>query len=1106
MRRTFIIWFFLILNAGNTLFSQSSSLSFSCREIPLEDFLDQVKDQFGISFLYRSDLIDGIILRDLAFQHASLDFVLSSVLSAHDLAFELIQKTVVIRPKEAAGNPSPQNPFIVRGIVRDSEGFPLAGAGIALKGSSYGTFTNADGLFMLSVNAPQSVLEISFMGMSKQEVPIAFRNFLDISMKYEAIPIQEVVAIGYGVQRKLDLTGSVSQIKSKPLTRAPIPNLSAALAGKLTGILVTQETGQPGMDDANFQIRGISTMGDNSPLVIVDGIPRPFSRIDPNEIDQITVLKDAASTAVYGARAANGVLLITTKRGQAAPPSFTYSGSYGVQSQTRRIEMMNAAEYAQYLNEAKANFGQEHIFSSEEVAKFQRGERPSYDWLGSVLSNSAPMQRHNLSVTGGDEKMRYFFSFGHLDQKGFYSTANYGQDNFRSNMDIQLTDHLHFGLNLAGRAEDRERSSQPDHVIFQNARFGRPHLNPLLDKEVGPGAIGSNGMAGNPRGFAERSGTNRNLTYLFQSNLAVAYETPFIQGLSVQMTYSFDYSVSSQKITRTPFTIYQLNEATNQYNELKAGPTTISLDERSDRFRNATLQASLHFEKELGVHAINSLLLFEQSESYSNYLSAFRDGFISADIPELFAGGTTIWSNNGGSNETARRGYVGRMGYAFKGKYLFQANMRLDQSFNFPKGKRNGFFPAFSAGWKISEEEFMKPLQAIEHLKLRASWGKVGNDRVPPFQYLTNFLFSGGVVIGNGFQQGILDTGIPNPDITWETATSANIGIDLGLFRNKLFMEFDYFVKRTKDILQPNSGTVPATFGASLPDENIGVVQSWGSEGLIRFAGKLGGLSYTIESNYSWYDNKALFVSEPQNILPSIAQTGRALGLPIGYLTDGLFQTPEEILSAPLHFSHSIHDAIRPGDIKFRDINGRDAYGHFTGKPDGKIDGDDRAIIGSRSTPDLVFGLNLSLEYQGIDLAANFQGATGFSRNIRTITFERDGNTFREFINSWRPGNEDAKYPRLSTGDYPALWAYDSDFWLQEVTYFRLRNLELGFSPKRLKSQWAKMGIRQFRVFLAGTNLITFSNLNWRDPEGNGMENPFYPQVKSISAGVQIQF
>ncbi|WP_345005998.1 TonB-dependent receptor [Snuella lapsa] len=994
----------------------------------------------------------------------------------------------------------------IKGVVTDQNNQPLPGANVLEKGTTNGAQTDFDGNFTLNVSSNNAVLVVSYVGFKAQEILINGQTQFSVVLEEDAAKLDEVVVVGYGTQVKKDLTGATSAVKGAKLVKAPTTNLASNLSGKVTGVFVNTATGNPGNEDINFAIRGTSTTGNNAPLVIVDGIVRSFSRLDPKEIESITVLKDAASTAVYGARAANGVLLVTTKRGNSNKPSFNLESSFGFQSQTRQIELMNAGEYARYINEAKLNYGQNPIFTDAEVAQYESGELASYDWLKSALGNSAPLSRHSISASGGSDNTRYFLSYGLLNQEGFYSTASYKQHNLRSNIDVKLSDRLDLRLDLSGRIQNRSDSPAGLNSIYQGALIGKPYLNPLLDNEVGPGAIATNGLGGSPLGHAERSGTNTTRSNIIQSNISLKYKVPGIEGLVASALFSYDLTFNKNKIFKKPFTQYEYNGATGGYDEISGGFSSISLSESRELNDQQTLQLSLRYDHTFGKHKIGALALFEQIESTENSLDAFRDNFISASIPELFAGGTDLWSNDGVTIETARRGYIGRVEYNYDSRYLFQANLRVDQSFNFPTESRTGVFPAFSVGWRLSEEKFMENVHVIDNIKLRGSWGQVGNDRVPAYQFLSLFGFNGGYVADNAFQQGIGSSGIANPNITWETATTLDLGLEFDVLDGRLGFEFDYFNKRTEDILRPNNEIVPGTFGASLPDVNYGIVDSWGGEAMVKYNQNFGDFHVSVDANTSWFKNEAIQLAEADGVLPSIAQTGRELGLRTGYLSDGLFQTQEEINNAPTQFSQAIHNSLAPGDIKYKDINGRDANGNLTGQPDGQINSDDRAIIGSSGNPNLLFGLNIALDYKGFDLTANFQGASNFSRYLFSIPFERDGNSIREYIDSWRPGNEDAKYPRLSSGDASTNNSQTSDFWVKEVTYCRLRNLEIGYNFDQAKKTLEQLGISSLRIYGSATNILTISNLGWRDPEGPSGSNPFYPQTKTLTLGVNIGF
>ncbi len=1091
MKLTLLINLLFVMQISASVLVHGQKLSIQTQNEPLRDVLREIERKSSYRFFY-NDAFSGLNKPiQLSIKNKTIEETMVLLLSSTDMSFKVMENNlVVIAPRKELQQRA------ITGKVTDNTGQPLVGVSIFVKGTTVGTVSDVNGNYTITVPADAEILVFSFVGMISQEISIDDQTNINISMQVDAIGLEEVVAIGYGWMKKKDLTGAVSTVSGENLAKAPVPNLSAALAGKVTGVIVTQERGNPGFDDATFRIRGISTTGNNSPLIVVDGVVRSFSRIDPYEVESITVLKDAASTAIYGARAANGVLLITTKRGITQKARFNYSATYGSQNQTRKPTLMNAAEYARYNTEAKINSGLPPIFTEAEIAQYESGALPGYDWAETFMGNTAPYMKHNLSATGGSENMKYFFLFGYLNQKGFYSTANYNQYNIRSNIDANLSERLELGVNLAGRIENRMASSSLDQDIYHGGLMGSlPYRNPFVYFEDGSKGLANNGFGTNPIGTAERSGYDERTANVLQSNFNLRYKVPGIEGLYAKAFFSYDFTFNTRKLFKHPFEFYNLNEITGEYTKSTAGPSTIRLEQSSGTYRQSTFQAGLNYSKQINAHSFAAMALFEQTENNKGSLSALRDNFISTAIPELFAGGTTILSNDGSSFETARRGYIGRFDYDYQGKYLFQANMRIDQSFNFPKDGRNGFFPAFSAGWRISEESFMDGMNALSNMKIRASWGMVGNDRVSPFQYLSNFEFERGTVIGSNYYSGIRDTGIPNPNITWEKATIKDIGIEVGLLDNKLSFEFDYYHKTTEDILLTASGVVPYTFGASLPDENIGIVDSWGTEGIIRYSNSFGGFSILAEGNFTWFNNKAVFVAEPEDILPAIARTGRPLGLSTGWLSDGLFQTEAEILSAPIQFTEAIHNSLKPGDIRYKDLN-----------DDGVINSDDRTIIGKSYDPNWVFGFNLNMAYKGFDLFASFQGATSYSRWNRWEPFHLDYNTWAEAIDSWRPGNEDARYPRLTAATYPANNTMSSDFWMTNISYLRLRNLEFGYNFNSQNALLSKAGLSNLRIYFSGTNLLTFSNMEWRDPEGPGGWWMFYPQVLNVALGVNVTF
>lgn len=995
---------------------------------------------------------------------------------------------------------------VITGTVTDDAGTPLPGANVIEKGTTNGVVTDFDGNYSIEVDDPNAILEFSSLGFSSQEVSIGTNTTINVTLSEDSQQLDEVVVVGYGTQQKEDVTGSLSQVEGKSLTIAPPPNLSAALSGQLSGVIAVQTNGQPGQDNAQFQIRGRSTLGNNNPLVLIDGVERPFQRVNPFEIASVTALKDAASTAVYGSRAANGVLLVTTNRGKFGKPTINFSTQYGFQSPTRRPDLMNASQYVLAFRQSFLNRGTspDDLPFDELVDQAEAGTLTSYDWWNGTLKNSAPQQQYNFSVAGGTEKLRYFFSYGLLDQGAFYENAGFKQSSIRSNVDADITENLKFSLNIAGRLENTLRSADNDDEIFSNALRANPLFPVFVDGLPGaeglpPNSLGFDGFSGNSVGDANRNGSEKRDSDFFQTNFQLDYDIPGIEGLSARGMYSYDRNIFKQKQFFTPYVSYQLNEADGQYIPNISDNISFLNEGRAD-FTQQTTQVSLRYEKEFGDHSISALALFEQIEQKTDTINAFRDGFLSPAIQELFAGAVGNDNNNGLSAETARRGYVARLDYGYKNRYLFQANLRLDQSYIFPKESRNGYFPAFSAGWKISEESFMNDSEFITDLKLRGSWGITGNDRVNPFQFVTGFGFDGGYVSDGAFLQGIGPTGIANPNITWETATTTDIGLEAQFLNGKWGLEVDYYNKRTEDILAQRSLSVPGTFGASLPSENLGIVDSWGWEITARHRNSIGDdFYYNLDANLTLAQNEIVFIDEPSNVLPAASLTGNEIGARVGFLSDGIYQNQSEIDNGPAQFGE-----LAPGDLRYKDINGRNANGNLTGQPDGVINQDDRTVIGSSNTPGLIYGLNMDLSYKGFSLALNWQGATDYSREVVPRGFLLDvGNNFAVLTDSWTADNPGARYPRILP-DGNANNNQTSNFWIEDVSFLRLRRAQINYDFSSLSEKLDTVGIKNLSIFASGTNLLTFTNISLGDPEGTEGNSLFYPISRVISLGINI--
>ncbi|MEP7232900.1 MAG: TonB-dependent receptor [Ginsengibacter sp.] len=996
----------------------------------------------------------------------------------------------------------------ITGIVKGANGQPLGDVSVTLKGTSKGTLTDKDGKFSIELNGKEPVLVFSSVGYQSREVKVSNQNYIDIVLDGEVKSLSDVIVVGYGNRKKVNYTGAVSTVETKEIVAAPVADISNALTGRLSGLIAVQRNGEPGRDGSNLLIRGVSTTGDNSPLVVIDGIPRgDFSQLDPNEIETVTLLKDAASAAVFGVRGANGVILVTTKRGKAGKSSLSFSVRSDWQKPTILPKYMDSYNYAKLLNEGSVNAGTTPPFSQADLDAYKNGtDRDAYpntDWVKATLKDYAPQQQYNLSLNGGTEKTRYFISLGHVNQNGLYSNSNFGRYNFRSNIDVDATATTRISLDVSGRMENRNAPSQDANQLLYYALYAPP-IFPAVFSNGLPGSFPS---GRNPAERARSGGYNKNNSNTLFTNLTITQQLPFVKGLSVKGVIAYDRSFNSNRTWRTPYSVYTYNKTTKEYIPINGeGINTTSLSEGFDQGSSLTMEAHLNYQRTFGKHEVSGLFLYTQNEGNYNFLSGSRDNFLSNAIDQLFAGNDATQQNNGGANVSGRRGYVGRVNYVFANKYLFEGSFRYDGSFNFAPGRKWGFFPSFSAGWKISEENFFKnAIQAFDYLKIRGSYGKLGNDRIEPYRYLSSYQFGSGYPFGDAgslaINKGLSSTGIPDPNTTWETAKSVNIGFDGSMWNRKLTFEFDWFHKRTSDILGQRLLSVPATFGDVLPLENLNIVDNTGIEFTLGYENKISkDANYFIKGNFTYAHNKIIFQDEPTTVNPNQKRTGRSINQYFGYQAIGFFNSQAEIDKAPTQ-----PNPVKPGDIRYADING-----------DGKIDDDDVTAIGSTPIPQIIYGISGGFSYKSFDVNFLFQGAAKVNAYLTgelAWPFYNGAKSLVEQADYWTPQNMGAKYPRIT--DVPtANNIAQSSFWLKDASYLRLKNVQLGYNIS--KNALSKLKMSAVRIFVSGQNLLTFSKLSVTDPEGpgdsgtgfngNSSRGWFYPQQKVLAVGLNVTF
>ncbi len=996
----------------------------------------------------------------------------------------------------------------ITGTVTDPEGTPLIGATILVKNSNVGTTTDIDGTYSISVPDDATTLVISFIGYGTQEVEIAGRSVIDVQMAEDLTQLDEIVVVGYGSKKKVNLIGAVSTVTSEDIASQSLTSAGQALAGRVPGVQIIQGSAQPGQDNPIMQIRGVSTIrtsvgaqnDDTSPLVIVDGIQSTMNDVHPQDIESISVIKDASSAAIYGARAGNGVILITTKRGKNAKPKISINSYLGWQSPTFIPETLNPYEYALLRNESRTNVGREPDYDAATLDWFKNYKHES--WADFIYKEGAPLMNHHISVSGGNNSVRYMVSGGFQDHEGVLINTDSKRYNIRSNLDVTVSDKVRAGLNLAASFIN---SNQPT-VGFPN--FGATMLvrnairHPpfaLVDGVIKPDGFYSSGT----RGFATHTGiTVADAVVGGMDNEKIYRATPSLY---------FEYEPIENLVMKAAGSVFVQSGRTSAF----AAPYFVSDGEQlfprnglgqlteSNDFEITTLfEATAIYNKQLGNSEISALVGFSDQTFESDFLQARNQGYPSDAVQKLDAGSIspTVW---GSGQEWALRSGFARVGYTYNDKYLAEFNIRYDGSSRFGSSNRWGVFPSLSLGWRVSQEAFMQDVDFIDNLKLRANWGQLGNQNIGNYRHVSTIALDQAYIFNNAVAPGAAATSIPNPDIQWETTTMTDVGVDVGLFDNRFSIEADYYVKITDNILL--TPPVPKTLGnLSPPAQNQGKVENRGFEILVNYFGNIGrDFNYSVSANWGHNDNEVLeldkeFISANK----IITRVGEPISSYYGHRILGIFSTDAEAQDVDTYGQQPGGATHAAGDYIFADENG-----------DGVVNADDRVIIGNTNIRNTVGG-TISMSYKGFDFRAMFQGVIG--RDIEDGVFGTDGlrggsNLLKRFLNRWTPDNQDTRIPRVAAGvryNNSLFVGPSLSYHVNDASYVRMKHIELGYV---LPADWIKKaGFSNVRLYVSGQNLLTFTNfVEGFDPEDKlafNDVNDSYPQAKTISVGINLGF
>ncbi|MBQ3186671.1 MAG: TonB-dependent receptor [Alistipes sp.] len=1010
----------------------------------------------------------------------------------------------------------------VKGTVVDEAGEPVIGATVIVVGTQTGTTTDINGQFSLQNLKKESVLQISFIGYQTVTVPVNGATNLKVELKNDAEKIDEVVVVGYGVQKKASVTAAISQISGEELEKAPVGDVTNMLAGRVAGVTAVQTSGQPGADGSSIMVRGQSV------LYIVDGVPRDINQINPEDIESISILKDASAAAVYGLDG-NTVIIVTTKRGQKGEATISYKGTFGVSANANPMELLDGPGYAYWYNKALELDGQQPIFTADIVQKMLNKEDGwgNTNWYDKVFDVGTTMS-HTISANGGNDNMNYFASVGMFDQKGNVDNFNFRRYTARANLSAKIAKNLTLEVGVAGRIQDHDQptySADPNawNNVAQQAMRVHPYVpeKVMVDGVEYHTATPTASATVNPVAAYEESGSFKSRATFIQPNISLRWDVPWVEGLSAKFFASYDMTFQHTKALSTPYELalgqfsYDENGYINSINYSVSNTysglgSENSLQEASYYTYYGITQTSLSYDNTFGKHRVAALALIETRDNKTNNHYGRMYDLMFENLPELNFGDASSDKRaiGGMSNRSRQVGFVARLNYDFDNRLYIELSGRYDGTYLFSgmSGSRWGFFPAASAGWRISEEKWFGA-EWVDNLKLRGGIGLTGTSAVSAYQYLNTMAFSSGnaVVIGGMGQQSIYTSSVANPNISWEKNLNYNIGVDATFWGGKLGVEFDAFYTYKYDMLASASGAYPPSVGGYFPAwENKNKQDVKGFDITLSHNNRVGDFSYGIKFMGSYAKRRWLLYSGDAANAPDYQKlTGKEVGSVIGFIDQGLFQSEEEILNSPT----MVGKPIRVGDIKYLDRNG-----------DGKISYEqDRGYVGTSVYPKFTGGLAFNAAWKGIDLNFLLQGALGstialtgvydggiMDNTSMTKPFYHDGNSPLYLVeNSWTPENTGAYFPRLSLAS-SSNNAYSSTRWYRPGDYLRLKTAQLGYTlPERLTR---KVGIRKLRIYVEGSNLLTFSHVGKYniDPELPSVNNGYYPQQRVMSVGLNI--
>ncbi len=1117
-------------------------ISLSVRNSSMLEVMDQIEKQTGYSFWLQTDLLKDKARVSVRVRNGSLTAVLDQLFIKHGLRYTIIDKTIVVMPAsqkssgvlreqvpagqlenrplaeriqwpERIGKEERKVELIrpaeqeVKGRVLDESGVGLPGVSVMVKGTQRGISTDKEGQFALSVPGESAVLVFSFVGYVTQEIAVGSRTSIGIVIEVDQKTLEEVVVVGYGTQRKADLIGSVSQVNAEQINTRSVPQLSQALTGLMPGVTVIQRSGQPGASGGEIQIRGVGSFGAGTgALILVDGIPvNSMNDVDANDVASISVLKDASSAAIYGSRAANGVILITTKiGGEKDRLKINYNGYVGSQRPTAFPDFVNSWEYAIAMNEAIPG-----AYTDEQIQLFRSGTNPDLypneSQTKALIKKQAPQTAHNVNISNQTKSGQYSLSFGYMSQGGIVEKNRFNRYNTRLNLVSNLSDKLTLTSRFSAVKTENKEPAIPATVDVDNMLFliqQAIRYAPIFPIRMSNGDWGT-GMVQNGTPYSwlkSESFYHRNNTDL-GANIRLDYHV--LPGLKLSAIGGYNQTDTREKQFR----------ASQRINaDVTIGPA--SLTQRSIQNRYGIFQGLAEYTQNFADHNLSILAGYSIEKNDNELLSGNRLGFPGNDLTQLDVGSANVQLNNGTAYEWALESYFGRLQYNFKSRYLFEGTLRYDGSSRFPKEHKYALFPSVAVGWRLSREGFMQGISWMQDLKLKASYGILGNQNIGTggvnnyYPYQNILSFGNNYAFGDVISTGVARVNITDPNLRWESTRTADIGIDGSLFNGVLTFGATYYDRYTYDILVSPAASVSTVLGYGLEPQNSGKLKNKGWEFTLGHQRSKNDWYYGADLNMTIVHNEVVDlgvgnITQPNGLVGNGSNLfiGHPINMYYGYLTDGLFTNADDVAS--WSNQKAINPNSKPGDIRYRDISGPD------GVPDGKVDATyDRVVLGS-NIPKFSFGANLKARYKQFDIGVLLQGVagvTGYLNNYAGFAFHQQGNVQRwQYDGRWSPENPDrnAVYPRMEIGGSSANTLM-SDFWMLNASYFRLKNIQVGyaFQPEKLRS----IGIDALRLYVNGENLLLASNYRrgW-DPEVN-TSGVYYPILRNYMLGLNVTF